>query len=121
VFPIGTTTVTCTATDSRGNTSPASTFDVHVRGAGEQLADVLDQVQGLRHGVPSRVRKAIEAVSGDSRGSDQACRLLGDVDERLRRSDDRLTAAQRDSLLGGVARVENVLGCTHGELEGITL
>jgi hypothetical protein len=121
VFPIGTTTVTCTATDSRGNTSPASTFDVHVRGAGEQLADVLDPVQGLRHGVPDRVREAISALTSDSPRLDRACRLLGEVDERLRRSDDRLTAAERDSLLGDVTRIENVLGCTHAQLAGITL
>ena len=38
-FPIGTTTVTCTATDEAGNTASGS-FDVIVQGATEQVTDL---------------------------------------------------------------------------------
>ena len=39
-FPIGTTTVTCTATDTSGNSASGS-FDVRVLGAAEQLDDLI--------------------------------------------------------------------------------
>ena len=43
LFPIGETTVTCTATDASGNVATAS-FVVHVRGAAEQLTLLRTQV-----------------------------------------------------------------------------
>jgi HYR domain len=121
VFPIGTTTVTCRATDSRGNTSSASTFDVHVKGAAEQLADVLHQVQrlGLRHGVADRVRAVMRSVSTRQAGSEQACGLFGDLDKRLGEPQGkRLTTVQRGILRGELARIENVVGCTLAERRG---
>jgi YVTN family beta-propeller protein len=48
VFAIGTTTVTCTATDAGDSNSPASTsFTVTVQGAAAQLADLRHAVQGV--------------------------------------------------------------------------
>ena len=47
LFPIGDTTVTCTATDASGNVATAS-FVVHVRGAAEQLANLAAAVTGRR-------------------------------------------------------------------------
>ena len=46
LFPIGETTVTCTATDASGNVATAS-FVVHVRGAAEQLTLLRTQVSSL--------------------------------------------------------------------------
>ena len=48
-FPIGDTTVTCTATDASGNTATAS-FLVHVRGAAEQLDTLAAAVKGVGPG-----------------------------------------------------------------------
>jgi hypothetical protein len=45
VFPIGDTTVACTAIDAAGNESTAA-FTVHVKGAGEQVADLLALIEG---------------------------------------------------------------------------
>ena len=41
-FPIGTTTVTCTATDAAGNPGVGH-FAVNVRSAGEQIAELIDK------------------------------------------------------------------------------
>ena len=46
IFPAGDTTVTCTASDSAGNTGSAS-FVVHVAGAAEQLSALRDLVSGV--------------------------------------------------------------------------
>ena len=48
-IPIGTTTVACRAADATGNSATAS-FTVHVRGAGEQLADLAVAVRGVGPG-----------------------------------------------------------------------
>ena len=42
-FPIGTTTVSCDASDAAGNSANAS-FNVHVKGADDQLDDLLELV-----------------------------------------------------------------------------
>lgn len=62
-FPIGTTTVTCTASDS-GDTpsSVQSHFQITVLGAGPQLQALLAYVNGLPPGtsLPSKVQTAID-------------------------------------------------------------
>ena len=40
-FAIGTTTVTCEASDAAANPASARGFDVHVKGADEQLDDLI--------------------------------------------------------------------------------
>ena len=45
-FAIGTTAVTCVASDTAGNVTSAS-FDVHVKGADEQLDDLAAAVNGV--------------------------------------------------------------------------
>lgn len=47
VFPIGDTTVVCTATDVAGNSSQGS-FPVHVKGAVEQLSDLVVLIDGYQ-------------------------------------------------------------------------
>lgn len=47
MFPIGDTSVSCTATDAAGNSSSGS-FTVHVKGASEQVADLLALVDSYQ-------------------------------------------------------------------------
>jgi hypothetical protein len=51
-FAIGDTTVTCTATDTDGDTNSPATqmFNVHVKGAGEQVTDLDNAVLGVGPG-----------------------------------------------------------------------
>lgn len=76
VFPIGSTTVACSAVDEAGNTTSAS-FVVHVRGPDEQLARLERAVAGVGPGRSliakvQQVRAALTA--GDA---DRASSLLG--------------------------------------------
>jgi hypothetical protein len=113
VFPIGTTTVSCTATDAHGNASQAKTFDVHVKGAAEQLADLLRQVQqfGLQgNTLSSRLQSVMRSVSDGSTA--KACRQLADLQGDLSGAlGKKLTAAQAEFVRGALARIANVLGC----------
>jgi hypothetical protein len=116
VFPIGTTTVSCTATDARGNTSTAKTFTVQVKGAVAQLNDVLQVVLSWKvrgHMPEIRVMGVIWSLTQAKPKVNLACRLLGQLDEQLSESLGRkLTVAQREWLRGELARISNVIGCT---------
>lgn len=57
VFPIGTTTVNCTATDRAGNTA-GGTFSVTVKGAKEQLNDLIQKVAWPTRPFPARRRRS---------------------------------------------------------------
>jgi hypothetical protein len=105
-FAIGTTTVTCTAADSQGNTSSAQ-FTVRVKGAAEQLLDFQQTVNALQAGgLRSMVRSLIRAVAaGDTA---KACNLIDQLSESLGK---KLTADQRAQLRGELARISDVLGC----------
>ena len=50
VFRIGTTTVTCNATDSLGNKAIPVSFTITVTGAARQLTDLISRVRALRLG-----------------------------------------------------------------------
>jgi hypothetical protein len=82
-FPIGTTTVMCSAIDSFGNGASAS-FQVHVKGASEQLDDLLALVAGVGPG-SSLADKITEARGALASGhSSEACEELGCVHQRGR-------------------------------------
>lgn len=66
VFPIGTTLVSCVATDLAGNTT-AGSFDVHVRGARGVKSAVRDDLVALRSTV---------TAAADARGLDTAIESL---------------------------------------------
>jgi probable HAF family extracellular repeat protein len=62
-FPVGDTTVNCTASDSAGNVGSAS-FSVHVRGAAEQLGNLAASVKGVGPGtsLEDKIAQARAAV-----------------------------------------------------------
>jgi hypothetical protein len=112
-FAIGTTTVSCTATDSHGNTSAPQTFTVSVQGAAEQLADLLQQTEQWNvrgRSVPDALRKVIATVT--TRSQQRACRELGDFLDNLSGSlGKRLTPGQLSWLRAELTRIGAALGC----------
>jgi hypothetical protein len=114
-FAIGDTTVTCTATDTDGDTnSPVSqSFNVHVKGAAEQLSDLANAVKGVGPG-PSLAVLAARAQSGlAANNTGLACGTLGafinEVNGLAGRMIDADTAA---SLIAAAQRIEAVIPCT---------
>lgn len=112
LFPIGTTTVSCTATDNRGNTSAPSTFRVIVKGAAEQLADLLARVQGVGPGLSfgAKVRAAITALENGNVAT--ACSSLSAfLGEIAAQSGKSITAAEAAALTATVQQIQAVMGC----------
>ena len=113
-FPIGTTTVTCTAVDASSN-SARGTFRVHVLGPFELLEELLDEVLrnhlGPGHGLANKLRKAIAALVGERR-RDHVCRALREFAHEVREREGKHIASQEAaSLLNRVDLVRLLVGC----------
>jgi hypothetical protein len=118
LFPIGTTTVSCTATDTSGNGGSAS-FDVTVLGAAAQLDNLMSLVetynlhQGITNSLDSKLSNAHQALDAASAGDlEAACGLLNAfINEVYAQADKKLTVQQADTLIAEATRIAAVLGC----------
>jgi hypothetical protein len=117
VFPInpslaGVTIVTGVATDIYAN-SRLATFTVHVKGALEQLDDLLRQVEGIRHHEELE-EDLMHAVHGILRGhTHRSCESLAEFIEEVGSHElaRRLTPAQVASFTADATRIGDVLAC----------
>jgi len=81
IFPVGSTSVTCTAEDAAGNRT-SRTFIVSVRGASAQIAALIAFVEGLRlhngtaNPMLNQLRHALK--DADSANPDGACKKMND-------------------------------------------
>ena len=110
-FPIGTTMVICIATDAAGNSASAS-FDVHVKGASEQLGDLGDNVEGVGPGtsLADKIHDAQAAVAAGEPA--HACELLSAFSSQVRAQTGRSLAENLAAeLITSSARIRSVLGC----------
>jgi hypothetical protein len=111
LFAIGDTSVTCTATDSGGNTATAS-FVVTVSGAGNQLADLRSAVDGIGPGY-SLINKISDVqallATSDLPG---ACAILSAfVNEVRAQSGKKIPVDTAVTLIADATRIQTVLGC----------
>jgi hypothetical protein len=110
-FPIGTTTVQCSAVDGHGATA-AGSFDVTVRGAREQLADLLVAVAGRGPGrsLEAKIRAAVAWLP--DRALSLACEpLRAFVHEVQAQSGKRIPADTAALLIEDATRIRAVLAC----------
>lgn len=113
-YPIGSTTVTCTARDSSGNVSAPGTFDIKVIGATEQAAATSELITGFD--LPSTTEQALtvkinQALSAPNTQS--SCNELGALinTARAQQRSGRLTATQADAIIAATQQVMIVQGC----------
>lgn len=102
-FAIGTTTVTCIATDAAGNTATA-TFTVHVRDAAEQLAALvgLAKASGASDGLTNSLLVKLDTLDTH--------RLRAFVNEVEAQTGKALTQPQASQLVTAANRILAVLG-----------
>jgi hypothetical protein len=116
LFAIGTTTVTCSATDAHGNTAAPKTFTVTVENASQQVADLLAKVRALvidpatRNNLISLLQNTQASLSkGDTAG---ACdKLTSFISQVQSQSGKKIAKADADALIVDAQRVKTVLGC----------
>jgi uncharacterized protein YjiK len=99
-FAIGTTTVTCSASDDAGNAATAS-FTVHVKGAAEQLDDLRAAVAGVGPGASLTAKL----------GNGTCNQLRAFMNEVNAQAGKHLTTDQASSLIARAQRIAAVLAC----------
>ena len=110
-FPIGTTTVNCMAADTHGLTSRAS-FTIHVKGAPEQLADLLTAVIGVGPG--TSLAGKVTLVDTDLAAGDvpDACSTLGAFrHEVAAQSGKKIPTDTAATLIAAAQQISTVLTC----------
>jgi hypothetical protein len=115
-FPIGTTTVNCSAVDPAGNQA-AGSFTVTVLGAAAQLSSLRATVDGfnLQPGVSNSLDAKLAAANDSAvqrPNTAAACNQLGAfINEAQAQSGNMLTAQQANQLIAAAAQVQATLGC----------
>jgi HYR domain len=114
VFAIGTTTVDNTAQDPSGNAASCS-FTVHVKGAAEQLADLITAVNatsmkdGTRNGLLAKLDAALANLANKT---STACGPLGDFISLVQAHQGKdLATADGDALIAKATQIRAVIGC----------
>jgi Tol biopolymer transport system component len=115
LFPIGDTTVACTAADSTGNIAIGA-FRVHVRGAGEQIAALIAKTEAFVD--DPRVEAVLRAgllVASQALAAGRkvlACSTLNAYSAAVRLLPTWILSASRKSqLIADAARIRAVIGC----------
>jgi len=115
VFAIGTTPVTSTAQDPSGNQSSCS-FTVHVKGAAEQLNDLITAVTNLsmKEGTRISLLAKLQAALAKVQASDTvaACGTVAAFinDVKAHRGND-ISLVDADALIAKATQIRTVLGC----------
>ena len=111
VFAIGGTTVTCTATDTHGNTSSAG-ISVTIKGADSQLADLLAAVTGVGPGTSLADKVRVIQSEVAARDVMDACSTATALHHEMSAQTGRtIPTSQARGLIGAVEQIRAVLGC----------
>jgi HYR domain len=110
-FPIGTTTATCTATDSAGNSASAS-FTIHVKGAAEQLNDLAEAVHQVGPGTSLADKLDDARAALDKNKLARTCSTLNDFISQVQaQSGKTISTDTATALISDATRIRAVLAC----------
>lgn len=113
-FPVGTTTVTCTATDPDDSNSPVTaSFTVTVKGASGQVSDLHQAVQGVGPGqsLSSEVQQAESYLAaGDI--TDASSTLDAFINEVTAQTGKKIPAQQASQLIADARRIQAAMGAS---------
>ena len=113
LFPIGTTTVLCTAIDTSGNQATCS-FTIRVKGAAEQIQDLTLLVKsfhlapGTENSLTSKLKSALDALAAGNKTA-AASFLQSFIDLSNAQSGKKLTKAQAASLIAAARQIKRVI------------
>jgi hypothetical protein len=115
IFPIGNTSVACTATDRAGNTSSGS-FVVTVKGAAAQINDLLTLVSSfnlntLGNSLTAKLQNIQSNLSSGQTNAvcGQFAAFIGQVTDQIGQG---LTVAQANQLIAAANQISALVGCS---------
>lgn len=115
VFPVGDTTVTCTATNDGGYIATCA-FTVHVSGASEQLDSLLTTVatmslpSGIKSALTSKLQDAIADIAmGNTAGA--CAELKSFISQVTAQKGKKISNTQANTLITAANQIRAVLNC----------
>jgi len=113
VFPIGETTVTCTAFDAAGNTVSES-FVVQVLNAQAQMENLIQYILslGLPEGTTNPLVNQVRAAYGDA-SVDQECKKMSDFISMVSKKGRDIPLGAISYMTNEAGRIMSVLGCSN--------
>src|SRR6185503_9640873 len=118
LFPIGDTTVTVNAADASGNPATPCSFKVHVKGAVEQINDLIGKVNDIagtkspnKTALIAKLQAALAALAKND--SATACARMQDFINLVKAQKDKkvIKASDADALTADGLRIRSVIGC----------
>lgn len=108
VFPIGSSTVTCKASDAAGNSS-SKTFSVYVTSAREQLATLMSVMRGLNlpNGTLQPLINQLKAADGDV----LSCKKISDFTDLVAKKESNISPWDVVSLTDMANTISGAMGC----------
>jgi hypothetical protein len=118
IFPIGTSTVNCTAVDGAGN-SVGGSFEVLVQAAAAQVSRLTVTVQsfnlaqGIENSLDTKLQNVLNALNAAKNGSvGSVCdQMSAFINETMAQSGKKLTVAQANQLIAAAQQIRAVIGC----------
>jgi N-acetylneuraminic acid mutarotase len=117
-FQIGTTIVSCTATDAASNAT-SSSFQVLVQAAAAQVSNLIVTVQtfnlaqGIQNSLDTKLQNVLSAMNAALNGNvSSVCgQLVAFINETSAQSGKKLTVAQANQLIATADQIQAVVGC----------
>jgi hypothetical protein len=108
-FAVGNTTVTCTATDVRGNVG-TGTFTVHVQGVAEQIQNLMILMGAANNGLTAKAAAMLGMIAlGHPKF---ACPILGALENEVKAlSGKKFPVATANAILVSIGQIRDALDC----------
>jgi hypothetical protein len=110
VFPVGSRTVSCTASDAAGN-SASKSFSVSVIGAREQIANLIEimRSRGLSNGTANPLISQLNAAYSEQ---ENECKKMSDFIEMVSKKSSGIDSDDAAYMVAEANRIKGALGCT---------
>ncbi|HET9636914.1 MAG TPA: HYR domain-containing protein [Gemmatimonadaceae bacterium] len=112
VFPIGDTTVVCTAWDAAGN-SAADTIKVVIVNAHDQIGNLIDWVEsrGFPDGTVEPLVNQLQAAFDMTAAGTSACKKMYDFMSMVQKKNSNISSGDAAYMLSEASRILSVLNC----------
>ncbi len=113
-FPIGDSSVTCTAKDGAGNVASCN-FNIHVKGAQEQANDLIGVIGGLpiksklKQSLTTELNELLSELAQSTTPCDELSKFIEAAQKAQKTK--KITPAQATQLINAASLIQAVVGC----------
>ena len=111
-FPIGTTQVTCTASDAAGNSASIS-LSVVVINAHDQIGNLIDRIEAMNlpDGTVEPLVNQLRAAFDETADGSSACKKMYDFMSMVQKKNSNISSGDAAYMLSEASRILSVMNC----------